>query len=323
MAYERELDAALAAVREACTLCRAVRSELVLPDTLAKKDKSPVTVADFGSQAVVSLRLAEHFPDDPIVAEEEAGELRTDAATELRSRVREYVQRIRPEVSEPAILDVIDRGSHPGGAHGRFWTIDPIDGTKGFLRNEQYAVALALIENGQVVLGVLGCPNLPSNAGTGVLFAAVRGGGARAITPDGSTQQPIRVADVRDPREAVICESVESAHSSHDDAARIAALLDVHRPPVRMDSQCKYGAVARGEASIYLRLPTRGDYEEKIWDHAAGMLVVEEAGGKVTDTRGEPFDFSQGRTLRRNVGVVATNGHIHDAVIAAVRRVLS
>ena len=89
-----------------------------------------------------------------------------------------------------------------------------------------------------------------------------------------------------------------------------------------MDSQCKYGAVARGDASIYLRLPTRADYEEKIWDHAAGWMVVTEAGGRVTDVRGEPLDFSIGRTLRNNKGVVATNGRIHDSVISAVRAVL-
>jgi 3'(2'), 5'-bisphosphate nucleotidase len=89
-----------------------------------------------------------------------------------------------------------------------------------------------------------------------------------------------------------------------------------------MDSQCKYAAVARGDASVYLRLPTRSDYEEKIWDHAAGWIMVNEAGGEVTDVRGEPLDFSLGRTLRRNKGVVATNGRVHAQVVAAVREVL-
>ncbi len=80
--------------------------------------------------------------------------------------------------------------------------------------------------------------------------------------------------------------------------------------------------MARGDASIYLRLPTRKDYEEKIWDHAAGWMVVNEAGGRVSDVRGEPLDFSIGRTLKNNKGVVATNGHLHDQVIQAVRQVL-
>jgi 3'(2'), 5'-bisphosphate nucleotidase len=124
------------------------------------------------------------------------------------------------------------------------------------------------------------------------------------------------------PAEATFCESVESGHSSHDDAAVIAEKLGVTNPPYRIDSQCKYAAVARGDASIYLRLPTRADYEEKIWDHAAGWMVINEAGGRVTDVRGEPLDFSIGRTLKNNKGVVATNGKLHDQVIAVVREVL-
>jgi len=90
-----------------------------------------------------------------------------------------------------------------------------------------------------------------------------------------------------------------------------------------MDSQCKYGVVARGESAIYLRLPRDELYRERIWDHAAGSLIVEEAGGRVTDARGRALDFSAGRTLDRNSGVVATNGLIHEAVLDAVAGVLA
>ncbi len=100
-------------------------------------------------------------------------------------------------------------------------------------------------------------------------------------------------------------------------------MLGIRSEPYRIDSQCKYAAVARNDASIYLRLPTRKDYQEKIWDHAAGKLVVECAGGKVTDVDGKPLDFGRGRTLADNRGVVATCGAIHDEVIAAVGTVLS
>ncbi|MDX1429115.1 MAG: inositol monophosphatase family protein, partial [Rhodothermales bacterium] len=77
----------------------------------------------------------------------------------------------------------------------------------------------------------------------------------------------------------------------------------------------------RGDAEIYMRLPTRADYVEKIWDHAAGMLVVEEAGGQVTDIDGKRLDFSHGDGLAENSGVIATNGKLHDAVIEALREV--
>ena len=77
--------------------------------------------------------------------------------------------------------------------------------------------------------------------------------------------------------------------------------------------------VARGDASIYMRLPTRNDYREKIWDHAAGTILVEEAGGCVTDINGAALQYTHGRELRANRGVLATNGQIHDAVLDAIQ----
>ena len=327
MPYEQERAVAVEAVRQACRLGQTVRATLVSDETMAKKDKSPVTVADFGAQAVVVSTILAAFPGADVVGEEDASELRTEAGRSLKDKVVRSVRAMTPALGEGEILAAIDQATHPGGPAGRYWTLDPIDGTKGFLRGEQYAVALALIEEGQVVLGVLGCPNLPIDPARpdgprGCLFSAVKGAGAVMCGLDDPAGRPISVSSVADAARASFCESVESGHSSHDDAARVARRLGVAVPPVRMDSQCKYAAVARGDASVYLRLPTRSDYEEKIWDHAAGWIMVNEAGGQVTDVRGQPLDFSLGRTLRRNQGVVATNGRVHAQVIAAVRGVL-
>ncbi|HID24522.1 MAG TPA: 3'(2'),5'-bisphosphate nucleotidase, partial [Planctomycetaceae bacterium] len=121
--------------------------------------------------------------------------------------------------------------------------------------------------------------------------------------------------------EACLCESVESGHTAQELAAEIARRLGLTCPPLRLDSQAKYAVVSRGEADLYLRLPTRTDYREKIWDHAGGVLLVEEAGGRVTDVTGRPLDFSQGRKLQRNRGVVATNGRLHEAVLEALQSV--
>lgn len=327
MNYTKEIQTAVEAVVHACHLCRQVQAALVNDDALDKKDKSPVTVADFGAQAVVSHLLQQAFPNDPLVGEEHSGALREADNAAIRAKVVEHVATIIPALGENDILAAIDRGDYAGGAAGRFWTLDPIDGTKGFLRGDQYAVALALIEEGKPVLGILGCPNLlidaqqPGSA-RGTLFIAARGQGTQMRPIDAPESVAVSVASITDPAQANFCESVESGHSSHDDAAQVAQLLGVTAEPFRIDSQCKYAAVARGDASIYLRLPTRADYREKIWDHAAGWMVVTEAGGRVTDVAGRDLDFSLGRKLEQNTGVVATNGHIHDAVIDAVRQTL-
>ena len=123
--------------------------------------------------------------------------------------------------------------------------------------------------------------------------------------------------------QASFCESVEAGHSSHGTNARIAELLGITAPSVRMDSQAKYASIARGDGDVYLRLPVGdGSYQEKIWDHAAGSLLVEEAGGRVSDIRGKVLNFGVGRTLRENRGVVASRKELHDQVIDAVRKAL-
>lgn len=320
----KEMAVAVTAVREAARVCRAVQEKLATPDAMQKKDKSPVTVADFASQAVVAARLEEAFPGHPLIGEEDARQLRTADQSTIRAAVVEHVRTVRPGADEAKVLSWIDRGGASESGK-RAWTLDPIDGTKGFLRREQYAIALALIENGKVVLGVLGCPNLTLGGVKGVLMTARRGMGTRLMKlwDDADTGgTPARVASVQTTTGARFCESVESGHSDQDASARIATRLGITAEPVRMDSQAKYATVAAGEASIYLRLPTRADYREKIWDHAAGMIVVEEAGGRVTDVDGVPLDFSLGRELTKNRGIVATCGPIHDAVVQAVSATL-
>ncbi|TPX69942.1 3'(2'),5'-bisphosphate nucleotidase [Spizellomyces sp. 'palustris'] len=327
LSLAKERAIAVEAVLRASKLCQTVFQHLVSAETISKKDKSPVTVADYGAQAVVNSILHAAFPNDPIVGEEDSSELQQNKATcdkvvDLANSV------VDSPMSTDEILKAIDLGMYTGGPKGRFWTLDPIDGTKGFLRGEQFAVCLALIVDGQVQLGVLGCPNLPvqlskPDGERGCLFTAVKGGGAYMRTFTGTEERRIHVSNTSNPADALFCESVEAGHSSQGDAAKIASLLGITKPSARMDSQCKYGVLARGDADIYLRLPVSATYEEKIWDHAGGSLLVQEAGGKTCDVYGKPLDFSLGRTLRANKGVVATNEKIHDQVMEAVRKVLA
>ena len=232
MNFESELKAAVEAVHKASKLCIRVQSSLVSEETVRKKDDSPVTVADFGAQAVICHELMKAFPDIPIVAEEDSSELRAEGGKALSARVLEYASEVFPGMDEASLIASIDSGDYGGGESGRFWTLDPIDGTKGFLRGEQYAVALALIEDGQVVIGVLGCPNLPLDlknpeSQTGCILTAVRGGGSSMRPLEHNTPKHIAVSDIDDPKHAPFCESVESSHSSHGDSARIAELLGV------------------------------------------------------------------------------------------------
>lgn len=324
-----ELAAALAAVRAASELCRGAQGRLLAGHTLTKGDASPVTIADFAAQAVVCAELTERLGAIDMIGEEDSDDLRAPDAAELLDAVTDLVRGQRGDaVGSASVLDWISVGASAGrgagASAGAYWTLDPIDGTKGFLRGDQYAIALAFVDAGEVVLGVLGCPNLPNPDGsTGAILAAVAGESAQAWYGEATEPDKVRVAAPANLAEARFCESVESGHSNQDHSAQIAARLGITAEPYRIDSQCKYAAVARGDASIYLRLPTRAEYREKIWDHAAGKFVVERAGGVVTDVTGAPLDFSRGGTLTANRGVVATDGRFHDQVIAAVRAVVA
>lgn len=316
MAYSQEVQIATAAVQAAARLCEAVRQDLV-PQAMEKRDRSPVTIADYGAQALICEALATTFPDDPVVGEEDTKDLRQDDYANQLAQVAQYVQATTSSMVHPdQVLTWIDHGN--GKVCDRYWTLDPIDGTKGFLRGDQYAVALALVEKGDLKVGLLACPALVLDDQTGWLFTAVRGQGASRQPLAGGDPQPIAVST--DPENLRFVESVEASHGHGSLQATVAQAVGISRDPVRMDSQAKYAAVASGQAALYLRLPSpkTPDYREKIWDHAAGALVVEEAGGTVTDMHGQPLDFSKSAKLNDNQGVVVSNGEIHAATLAAL-----
>lgn len=319
------------AVRLACRVCEHVRTTEVL--AVAKEDASPVTTADYAAQVLVNRTLRSVFPKDAMVSEEHSKELVGGGAQHdaMRKKILAVLQHVDHSFTEAQMLADLDYGKMAEGAlPTRFWTLDPVDGTKGFLRNDQYAVALGLVEHGQVVLGVLGCPQLPANlkdkdSVRGSIFVASRGEGCSMLAIEDESAEPVKmhVAETSDASQAVLLESFESGHTAHDVSSHVARALGVVQASVRMDSQAKYAALARGDGSIYLRLPRPGKrYDETIWDHAAGMLVVAEAGGVVTDVFGAPLDFSKGAKLYANTGVIATNGKIHGAVVKAVQDAL-
>lgn len=246
-----------------------------------------------------------------------------------------------------------------GKKQQRVWIMDPIDGTRGFIALRQYCIALGLLVGTEMKLGVLGCPRLPLNSSStsipsspssvvtkpsnppslitdnndntndtdkqGALFYAVRGHGTYMLhdtctsLDDDTTHHRCHVSPGNDASSALLCESFEAAHSSHALSGRVAALLGLRQSPMRMDSQAKYGCMARGDAALFLRFPRKG-YVENIWDVAPASIVIEEAGGRVTDGRGRMLNFGLGRVLDNDDGIVATNGALHEQVVVAVQK---
>lgn len=321
-----EVKFAMHAVRQACELVQQIQSEMVTSQ-LTKDDRSPVTVADFGSQALVAYLLAAAFPYDTLVAEEDSAALRSPERAETLQMVTDYVARFIPETTSNKVCQWIDFGR--AAPAGRFWTLDPIDGTKGYLRGDQYAIAMALIEQGQVQLGVLGCPNLvdayrPDLHGSGSLVVAVRGQGAWTTSlAEPGNYESLHVSQRSEPAEARLLRSFESEHTNVGKIDEFTQKLGIQAEPVRMDSQAKYAVLAAGKGDLLLRLlsPSKPNYHEKIWDQAAGSIVVEEAGGMISDLNGKSLDFTAGRTLARNRGILASNCRLHSSALEALHSI--
>ncbi|CAN6330755.1 unnamed protein product [Urochloa humidicola] len=337
--YAAELAAAKKAVSLAARLCQRVQQGISQSDIQSKADRTPVTVADYGSQVLVSLVLKKELPSHSfsMVAEEDSEDLRKDDAQQILEHITSLVNETianddsyNMSFSKEDVLAALDGGKSEGGPSGRHWILDPIDGTKGFIRGDQYAVALGLLDEGKVVLGVLGCPNLPSkttnkHSGSssgdhvGSLFFATIGCGAKVQALEGSEPQKITISSVNNPVDASFFESLE--HSKRDLTSSIAEKLGVQAPPVRMDSQAKYAALAQGDGAIYLRFSSKG-YKERVWDHAAGSIIVTEAGGMVKDALGNDLDFSKGKYLGRERGIIATNRYLMPMVLKAVQEAI-
>nr|GMC74642.1 PAP-specific phosphatase HAL2-like [Ipomoea batatas]GMC76620.1 PAP-specific phosphatase HAL2-like [Ipomoea batatas] len=367
--YSEELNVAVRVVHMACFLCQKVQKGLafsISDDVVqSKDDDSPVTVADWSVQATVSWMLSENFGGEnvSIVAEEDVQTLSKSESAGILDKVISTVNECLAEapryglkgpgvaLERSQVLEAISRCNSSGGPVGRHWVLDPVDGTLGFVRRDQYAVALALVDNGEVVVGVLGCPNYPmkeqfnnqnqqnhtmpdiywTSTGKheeGCVMYTSRGCGRAWMQPlvdtDKKFEWPnfareIRVSSIDDPELATICEPVERANTDHSFTAGLASSVGLRKQPLRVYSMVKYAAIACGNAEIFMKF-ARAGYKEKIWDHAAGVLLVEEAGGVVTDAGGRPLDFSRGVYLEGlDRGIVACSGvKLHDAIIGAV-----
>ena len=318
----RDLERAVAAVRAAALAVARLGdpASFAAAAVVEKGGRGPATVADLASQAVIvkALRAADGA-HAAIVAEESAEDVDALGGGPLWDLVVQAVRAVDAGVSPASVRGLLATDA-PTPARGRCWMIDPLDGTKGYLRGGQFAIALALLEDGVPVIGVLGLPRLGGQGdgvGAGVVVAAARGAGAMQAALDGGPWARV-VANAWRPGAPIrLAGSVERAHSTTDSIeAALATLGPVSA--VRVDSQAKYGLVARGDADVYVRSSPDRTYREWIWDHAAGALIAEEAGATVTDLRGRPLSFAEGRRLESAEGVLCASPALHAAAVAAL-----
>nr|WP_275578248.1 3'(2'),5'-bisphosphate nucleotidase CysQ [Dyella mobilis] len=216
-------------------------------DVEVKADHSPLTAADLAAQKVIAAGLAELDPVLPVVSEE---------ASHIPWEQR--------------------RG------WSRYWLVDPLDGTREFVkRNGEFTVNIALIEQGETVMGVVLAPV------TGDLFAAARGHGAWWQVQADAEWERIFTRTLANP-------PVAAGSRSHGDQAEavMRRLLGEDYLLQPLGSSLKFCLLARGAADVYLR---RGPTSE--WDTAAAQCVLEESGGAVLDLSGKSLRYNRGESV--------------------------
>jgi 3'(2'), 5'-bisphosphate nucleotidase len=212
-----------------------------------KADASPLTAADMAAQRVIAAGLARIAPEVPVLSEE--------------ARAAPWEQR---------------------QAWSRYWLIDPLDGTREFVkRNGEFTVNIALIDGHRPVLGVVLAPV------TGELYAAADGQGAWLQQHATGQWQKVGARPLAAP--AVVAGSRSHGNDTH---AFLEALLGAPYQPFPMGSSLKFCLIARAVADLYLRLGPTSE-----WDTAAAQCVLEQAGGAVLDLAGEPLRYNTKESL--------------------------
>lgn len=322
------------AVEAALAGLGALRAVLAKSDArvpMIKPDGTPVTAGDLAVQIAVSAVLERRSPGVSVIGEEGESSVGGREGETLLGRA---IDAVRSAMGSDAPRDPARfLASSAAPSSDTWWTVDPIDGTKGFRSGRHYALCLALIEKNRAAVGVLSCPTLMmgrdpleigSDAQPGTVYFASAGGGAWKFAPaDGARVMPSTVSEVRRPAASgtpwLVCDSIEGSSR----AERMRRVMDHTRLPwrsVSLDSQCKYALVAEGAADCFMRVPS-ATREECVWDHAPGAVVAAESGAEVSDLAGRALEFS-GTTLSKNLGTLACDKFIASMVCSAAGQVL-
>ncbi len=219
------------------------------------------------------------------------------------------VSRLRREFSDDGILAEESIDSEERLMKDRVWLIDPMDGTKNFIaRDDDFAVQIGLAVRGESVAGVVYQP------ARDILYYAARGRGAW-IEQDGERAGQMRVSKRNDPRDMVLASSRSHRSPRMEQVVKAFSFKDELR---RGSVGVKIGLITEQRADLYIHLSP----STKQWDTCAPEVILQEAGGRLTDLFGQPLSYNGRRIDNRN-GIVATNGVAHALVIQGLAPLLA
>jgi len=309
--------AMIEAVRLAARLTSRLQAQIVRLDKDIKGSIEPVTLADYGAQALLCRAIHQHEPQSAVIAEESGAHFRMLLSEAQQTELADLLAELLGEAVTPSLVaEWLDFGR--GQEAARTWIIDPIDGTKGFVMGRHYAICAGLLDGEAITDGLMACPAYEGMEG-GALFYAHEGLCWREPLAGGTAQQ-VRVAPQRPPSEMHIVHSLENRRVVNQRVQAVLREAQLHESRVsELDSMEKYALVACGDADVLVRLEELENLRpHAVWDHAAGVALVQAAGGLATDTAGQPLVFYEGATMP-NRGFFISSGPPHAALVRAAQ----
>ena len=272
-------------------------------ESFQKEDESPVTLADYASQLFIVKKLKEKFPNDQILAEESYN-------SHIDNNVQKIIKRCYRSLELDVVEDIERILNYRGPYSPRQWTVDPIDGTKGFQKNLSYAVGIGFMINSELIAAAIGVPNY--NEKGRALFIAEKNQGTR-VSYGEEDFIPISVTDKKNIKKAKMCHSL---HYDEPWVIKFAHIAEINKF-IQIDSMAKFCMVADGTVDLYIKpLDKNRSFS---WDFLPGTLIVNEAGGIVSDLKGNNIKFNNEKCIISAPGLVASNGILHKEILKSLK----
>jgi len=292
--YFKELSLAIYLVNQASKITEWFRTKKF--PSFIKKDDSPVTLADFASQIFIISTIKKYFPEDQIIAEEESSVFIDSDAENIIKKCYTSLNITFEEI-------LIETLNYRGSSSKRQWTVDPIDGTKGFQKSLAYAIGIGFMIQAEPTICAIGVPNYKNTNLT--IFSAEKNNGAKISYGDQNFSK-ISVSNKKEIKKFRICHSL---HYNKPWVLNFVRSLGVTNF-IPLDSMAKLCMIADGSSELYIK--PMNMKRSFTWDFLPGELLVKEAGGMITDIRGNPIQYINDKCKITAPGLIASNGIKHE-----------
>ncbi len=299
--HGNELSLAVELVKQASKITEWFRTKNY--SSFIKKDDSPVTLADFASQIFIISNIKKYFPEDQIIAEEESSVF-------LDSDAESIIKRCYTSLNITLEENLKETLNYRGSSSKRQWTVDPIDGTKGFQKSLAYAIGMGFMVQAKPTICAIGVPNYKNTSLT--IFSAEKNHGAK-VSYGGQNFTKISVSNKNEIKKFRICHSLHYNKPWVLDFARSLGVSNF----LPLDSMVKLCMVADGSAELYIK--PMNMLRSFTWDFLPGELLVKEAGGMISDIRGNPIQYVNDKCKITAPGLIASNGIRHEELLSALK----